>query len=104
MVLPDDRPHQEQEVMSQALINQGRALSWQQFKILLSHKQTHTNPNEQSVNKAPIKSISKSSHANRNEDYLTAAKAFMDSTTEYPTTKAWFEQWLLPKLKLNPDY
>ncbi len=104
VVLPDDRPHQEQEVMAQALINQGRALSWQQFKILLSHKQTHTNPNEQSVNKAPIKSISKSSHANRNEDYLTAAKAFMDSTTEYPTTKAWFEQWLLPKLKLNPDY
>ncbi|WP_201538498.1 hypothetical protein [Psychrobacter immobilis] len=104
VVLPDDRPHQEQEVMAQALINQGRALSWQQFKILLSHKQTHPNPNEQSVNKAPIKSISKSSHANRNEDYLTAAKAFMDSTTEYPTTKAWFEQWLLPKLKLNPDY
>lgn len=104
VVLPDDRPHQEQEVMAQALINQERALSWQQFKTLLSHKQTHTNPNGQSANKAQPKSVSKSSNANRNKDSLTGAQEFMDSTTEYPATKAWFEKWLLPKLKLNPDY
>ena len=61
VVLPDDRPHQEQEVMAQALINQKRALSWQQFKTLLSHKQTHTNPNRQSANKVQPKSVSKSS-------------------------------------------
>ena len=103
VVLPDDRPHQEQEVMAQALINQERALSWQQFKTLLSHKQTHTNSNRQSANKAEPKSVSKSSNANRNKDCLTAAQEFMDSTTEYPTTKAWFEKWLLPKLELNPD-
>lgn len=103
VVLPDDRPHQEQEVMAQALIKQERALSWQQFKTLLSHKQTHTNPNRQSANKAEPKSVSKSSNANRNKDCLTAAQKFMDSTTEYPTTKAWFEKWLLPKLELNPD-
>lgn len=103
VVLPDDRPHQEQEVMAQALINQERALSWQQFKTLLSHKQTHTNPNRQSANKAEPKSVPKSSNANRNKDCLTAAQKFMDSTTEYPTTKAWFEKWLLPKLELNPD-
>ena len=103
VVLPDDRPHQEQEVMAQALINQKRALSWQQFKTLLSHKQTHTNPNRQSANKVQPKSVSKSSNANRNKDCLTAAQEFMDSTTEYPTTKAWFEKWLLPKLELNPD-
>ena len=104
VVLPDDRPHQEQEVMAQALINQERALSWQQFKTLLSHKQTHTNSNGQSANKVQPKSVSKSSNANRNKDCLTAAQEFMDSTTEYPTTKAWFEKWLLPKLELNPDY
>ena len=104
VVLPDDRPHQEQEVMAQALINQKRALSWQQFKTLLSHKQTHTNPNRQSANKAEPKSVSKSSNANRNKACLTAAQEFMDSTTEYQTTKAWFEKWLLPKLELNPDY
>ena len=104
VVLPDDRPHQEQEVMAQALIDQGRALSWQQFKTLLSHKQTHTNPNGLSANKAQTKSVPKSSNANRNKDCLTAAQEFMDSTTEYPTTKAWFEKWLLPKLELNPDY
>ena len=103
VVLPDDRPHQEQEVMAQALINQERALSWQQFKTLLSHKQTHTNSNGQSANKVQPKSVSKSSNANRNKDCLTAAQEFMDSTTEYPTTKAWFEKWLLPKLELNPD-
>ena len=104
VVLPDDRPHQEQEVMAQALINQERALSWQQFKTLLSHKQTHTNSNGQSANKVQPKSVSKSSNANRNKDCLTGAQEFMDSTTEYPTTKAWFEKWLLPKLELNPEY
>ena len=104
VVLPDDRPHREQEVMAKALIDQGRALSWRQFKTLLSHKQTYTNPNGQSANKAQPKSVSKSSSANRNKDCLTAAQEFMDSTTEYPTTKAWFEKWLLPKLDLNPDY
>ncbi|OXL19185.1 hypothetical protein [Psychrobacter sp. DAB_AL32B] len=104
VVLPDDRPHQEQEVMAQALIDQERALSWQQFKTLLSHKQTHTNPNGLSANKAQTKSTSKSSNVNRNKDCLTAAQEFMDSTAEYPTTKAWFEKWLLPKLELNPDY
>ena len=104
VVLPDDRPHQEQEVMAQALIDQERALSWQQFKILLSHKQTHINPNGQSANKVQSKSVSKSGNANRNKDCLTAAQEFMNSTTEYPTTKAWFEKWLLPKLELNPDY
>lgn len=104
VVLPDDRPHREQEVMAKALIDQGRALSWRQFKTLLSHKQTYTNPNGQSANKAQPKSVSKSSNANRNKDCLTAAQEFMDSTTEYPTTKAWFEKWLLPKLDLNPDY
>ncbi len=104
VVLPDDRPHQEQEVMAQALINQERALSWQQFKTLLSHKQTHTNPNGQSANKVQPKSVSKSNNANRNKDCLTGAQEFMDSTTEYPTTKAWFEKWLLPKLELNPEY
>ena len=103
VVLPDDRPHQEQEVMAQALINQERALSWQQFKTLLSHKQTHTNSNGQSANKVQPKSVSKSSNANRNKDCLTDAQEFMNSTTEYPTTKAWFEKWLLPKLELNPD-
>ena len=36
VVLPDERPHQEQEIMAQALITQGRAMSWQQFKRLIS--------------------------------------------------------------------
>ena len=107
IVLPDERPHQEQEVMAQALIDQERALSWQQFKTLLSHKQTHVDPNGLPTNTAqPVqpKLISKFSNANRNKDCLTAAQEFMNSTTEYPTTKAWFENWLLPQLELNPDY
>ena len=33
---------------------------------------------------------------------LTAAQAFMHSTTDYPTTKLWFENWLLPRLNLTP--
>lgn len=101
VVLPDDRPHQEQEVMAQALINQGRALSWQQFKTLLSHEQTHTNPSGLSANKAQTKSVSKSSNVNRNKDSLSAAQEFMNSMTEYSTTKAWFENWLIPRLELT---
>ena len=34
---------------------------------------------------------------------ITAAEAFMHSTTDYPTTKRWFENWLLPRLNLTPE-
>ena len=107
VVLPDDRPHQEQEVMAQALISQGHALSWRQFKTLMSQKQPHAALNESSANEMPpqqAKLTTKANHANHNKDRSSAAQEFMDSTTEYPTTKAWFGKWLLPKLELNPDY
>lgn len=91
VVLPDERPHQEQEVMAQALVNQGRALSWEQFKRSISAEDSHTNPDKSSLpEQNPVNDLS-----------LT--QALMDSTTTYSSTKSWFNEWLLPKLALKPD-
>lgn len=91
VVLPDDRPHQEQEMMAQALIAQGRALSWKQFKHSISAEDILANPDTPS-----------SSQQNLVND-LSSAQMLMNGTTNYATTKPWFNEWLLPKLALKPD-
>lgn len=93
VVLPDERPHQEQEVMAQALVNQGRALSWEQFKRSMSADNNPINPDKSSL---PEQKQNPASD-------LTHAQAFMDSTIKHTTTKSWFNEWLLPKLALKPD-
>ena len=110
IVVPDDRPHNEQAVMAEALVTQNKALNWQQFKTLMS------------INDGPLKSIAQKTHARRKQ-YPTksvdsieknnieennivtpiAAQAFMHGTTAYSTTKLWFENWLLPRLNLAPE-
>ena len=109
VVLPDERPHQEQEVMAQALIYEGRAFSWQQFKTVMSGD-AKTKPDglfvSQPANQsAPANLVTKSDSTDNtvlNQDDTPAAQAFMLSMTQYPTTKAWFENWLLPRLELKP--
>ncbi|MGP9688049.1 hypothetical protein ACT3TH_02695 [Psychrobacter sp. AOP22-C1-C5] len=91
VVLPDDRPHQEQEMMAQALVAQGRALSWEQFKRSISAEDILANPDKSLVPQQ------------KSTNDMSAAQAFMDSTTNYSTTKSWFNEWLLPKLALKPD-
>ncbi len=103
VVLPDDRPHQEQEVMAEALIAQGRALSWQQFKDLMIASVTHKLSGEIANQSARIQSLSKPDNAILKQKSVQTAQAFMQSMAEYPTTKAWFEQWLLPQLALKPE-
>lgn len=103
VVLPDDRPHQEQEVMAEALIAQGRALSWQQFKALMSTSVTHKLSGEIVNQSARIQSLSKPDSTTLKQKSVQTAQAFMQSMAEYPTTKAWFEQWLLPQLTLKPE-
>jgi len=103
VVLPDDRPHQEQEVMAEALITQGRALSWQQFKALMTASVTHELSGEIANQSARTKSLSKPDNAKLKQKSVQTAQAFMQSMAEYPTTKAWFEQWLLPQLALKPE-
>ncbi len=98
VVLPDERPHQEQEIMAQALITQGRAMSWQQFKRLISENSPF-NSDERLLN--PPHNQSHSDH--EPADDTSAAKAFMDSIADYSTTKAWFNEWLLPQLTLRPE-
>ncbi|WP_457856968.1 hypothetical protein [Psychrobacter pulmonis] len=102
VVLPDDRPHQEQEVMAEALIAQGRALSWQQFKALINASGTHKLSGETANQSTQTHSLSKPVSATLKQKSIPTAQAFMQSTAEYRTTKAWFEQWLLPQLALKP--
>jgi len=104
VVLPDDRPHQEQEVMAEALIAQGRALSWQQFKDLMIASVTHKLSGKTVNQSARIQSLSKPNNATLKQKSVQTAQAFMQSMAEYPTTKAWFEQWLLPQLALKPEH
>ncbi|CAN6961318.1 MULTISPECIES: hypothetical protein [Psychrobacter] len=110
VVLPDERPHREQEVMAEALIEQGRALSWAQFMAQNSSLGSQDIPSFLSVND---KSISNESISNEsintdktaltdNQDN-TPAQKFMDSIVDYTSVKAWFEEWLLPQLGLKPD-
>ena len=103
VVLPDDRPHQEQEIMAEALIAQGRAFSWQQFKALMSTSVTHKLSGEIANQSARTQSLSKPDNATLKQKSVQTAQAFMQSMAEYPTTKTWFEQWLLPQLTLKPE-
>ena len=103
IVLPDDRPHQEQEVMAEALIIQGRALSWQQFNALMTASGTHKLSSETANQSARTQSLSKPDSTTLKQKSVQTAQAFMQSMAEYPTTKAWFEQWLLPQLALEPE-
>ena len=105
VVLPDERPHQEQEVMAQALIAQGRAVSWQSFKNRINkHADTKLNrpPSDQAWVE-PDKSVRQSNNSESKTDHLPAAEAFMHSMTQYPTTKTWFENWLLARIELKPE-
>lgn len=103
VVLPDDRPHQEQEVMAEAFIAQGRALSWQQFNALMTASVTHKLSGKTVNQSARIQSLSKPDSTTLKQKSVQTAQAFMQSTAEYRTTKAWFEQWLLPQLTLKPE-
>ena len=103
VVLPDDRPHQEQEVMAEALIAQGRAFSWQQFNALMTASGTHKLSSETANQSARTQSLSKPDSTTLKQKSVQTAQAFMQSMAEYPTTKAWFEQWLLPQLALKPE-
>ncbi len=103
VVLPDDRPHQEQEVMAEALIARGRAFSWQQFKALMTTSVIHKLSGEIANQSAQTQSLTKPDNATLKQKSVQTAQAFMQSMAEYPTTKAWFEQWLLPQLTLKPE-
>lgn len=93
VVLPDERPHREQAVMAEALIEQGRALSWTQFIAQM------TNENH------PIEFLTVLSNKS---DLLVhqssrAAQNFMDSMVAYESVKLWFQDWLLPRLEISVE-
>lgn len=125
VVIPDPRPHQEQQVMAQALIADGRAMSWEQFQALILAAENKTQltrslTNSVSIHKDnPIKgddSNDGNSHDGNSNDgdsiesdnnktgRTSAATELMQSTVDFPEVKPWFENWLLNKLKLMPSY
>ncbi|PKG34544.1 MULTISPECIES: hypothetical protein [Psychrobacter] len=105
VVLPDERPHREQEVMAEALIEQGRALSWAQFMAQNSSLGSQDIPSFLSVNNKSIsnESINTDKTALTDNQDNTPAQKFMDSIVDYTSVKAWFEEWLLPQLGLKPE-
>ena len=100
VVLPDARPHREQEVMAEALIEQGRALSWTQFIAQTSKLSNQDMPSFLSINNESINTDKTALTDNQDN---TPAQKFMDSIVDYTSVKAWFEEWLLPQLGLKPD-
>ena len=115
IVVPDDRPHNEQAVMAEALVAQNKALNWQQFKTLMSVNDCQPESIDQAINTRskphPTTSVDSIEENSSEEDSIEeinavtpiAAQAFMHSITDYPTTKLWFEKWLLPRLNLTPE-
>ncbi len=115
IVVPDDRPHNEQAIMAEALVTQNKALNWQQFKTLMSVNDCQPESIAQTIHgrskQHPTASVDSIEKNNSEEDSIEeinavtpiAAQAFMHSITDYPTTKLWFENWLLPRLNLAPE-
>jgi len=104
IVIPDDRPHQEQVVMAQALVAQKKALSWEQFKALMISQHSKSecfDPTSQAPDKRYRVPVS-NDEIDETPSLLTA-QVFMHSLYDYPNTKLWFENWLLTKIKLQPE-
>lgn len=99
IVLPDVRPHREQEVMAEALIEQGRALSWPQFIAKASSMDRQNLLSSLSTNN---KSIDHAQTALTDRQANLAAQRFMSSIADYISVKDWFQDWLLPQLDLKP--
>ncbi|MGM8897800.1 MULTISPECIES: hypothetical protein [unclassified Psychrobacter] len=99
VVLPDVRPHREQEVMAEALIEQGRALSWAQFMAQTSYIDSQNGTSFLSMSD---KTISNEQTALVKNPTM-AAQNFMNSIADYISVNAWFAEWLLPQLDLKPE-
>ena len=100
VVLPDQRPHREQEVMAEALIAQGRAMSWQHFVKESKNSQSL----EDLLNLLTKKSTNQNSDSKDDKvNTITAAQYLMDSFVDYTSTKLWFQNWLLPQLGISPE-
>lgn len=93
VVLPDERPHREQEVMAEALIEKGRALSWEQF-IAQSLDESSA---EKFTPTFSVKPDFPTATSNQ------AAQNFMESLVHYQSVKAWFKEWLLPRLSITTE-
>lgn len=96
VVIPDERPHREQEMMAQGLIASGRAIDFETFLTQIS------------LQESDAVSLAKSLKVKPNPDLQTQlqdsiAKDFITSIARADDVKSWFYNWLLPRLKLAPE-
>lgn len=96
VVLPDARPHREQEVMAEALIAQAQALSWESFMALIAAGEIQDRVDASSASR-----VNTNHKTIDSQKSSLAAQAFMSSLATYPSAKLWFEDWLLPRLGLS---
>ncbi|CAM3977507.1 hypothetical protein PSAR109036_02505 [Psychrobacter arenosus] len=92
LVIPDERPHREQEMMAQGLISCGRAVSLNDFLAW----------NNSGSGLAPaLDMVTPSTIQTQLQQQLSAG--FMESLAQADSAKAWFYNWLLPRLGLTPE-
>ncbi|WP_201618380.1 hypothetical protein [Psychrobacter urativorans] len=105
VVLPDSRPHREQEVMAEALIAQGRALSWKQFMARIVEGQiqkvSSTYDNNEDLDSKSQNPKFANAAGSLAQD--SKAKIVINSLATYSSPKLWFQDWLLPQLGLSPE-
>ncbi len=110
LVLPDSRPHAEQEKMAQALVDCGRALTFADLEALCQHQHLSQNPSlnpsqNPSLNPSLIPSLSLKKPNQPLIDSLQTSinLPFVRSLAQATDIKSWFYEWLLPKLRLKLD-
>lgn len=129
VVIPDDRPHREQEMMAEGLIACGRAMSWQGFLAQLSESKvdqlaaTASAASKQSddklaihkvavdkvavdkmsIDKMAIDKLPTPSAELQDQLNQTMSDAFIESLAKAVDTKTWFYEWLLPHLGIAPE-
>lgn len=102
VVLPDQRPHQEQEVMAKALVADGRAMDWHQFEELALAEGSTEVTTPLGLNTS--NSVSRPDEVCDHSSTASCARELMQSTVDFKGVKPWFEQWLLTRLSLRPTY
>ena len=92
LVIPDERPHREQEMMAQGLVHCGRAVSLEDF-LAQNNSDSGLAPALDMVTPPTIQT--------QLQQQLSAD--FMESLAQADSAKAWFCTWLLPRLGLTPE-
>ncbi|MDO5769401.1 MAG: hypothetical protein Q4P13_07845 [Psychrobacter sp.] len=96
VVIPDERPHREQEMMADGLIASGRAIGFEAFLAQISLLGSDAS--------SFSKLLAFKSNANLQAQLQASiAEDFITSIGDADSAKVWFYNWLLPRLELVPE-